>query len=449
MRFRFAPSPTGYIHVGNLRTALLNWLFARHSGGEFMLRIDDTDIERSEEKYENAIYEDLTWLGLNWDLSAKQSTRMDIYNDAADKLKASGRLYPCFESAEELELKRKVQLSQGKPPVYDRGALNLSKDDIARYENEGRRPHWRFLLSDNAINWHDLGRGDVHFSAGHLSDPVLFREDGRPLYTLTSVVDDGEFHITHIVRGEDHVVNTAAQIDIFNALGYDIPTFAHVPLMVEKDGKSLSKRLGSLAIRDLRRDDSDPMALNAYLAHLGLSVAARGDEKLADIAKNFNIESYGRASPRYDEAELKNLQIKYLRQYNYTDVQHKLQKIAADMGEDLWLIIRDNIDNMDDAKKWHDIILSDKVDYYKATDDDESQYLKTALDLLPSENEWHESSFKNWTMALKEKTTRKGKTLFHPLRLSITGMSDGPEMGKILPHIARDIFVLRLKNSLL
>ena len=307
VKVRFAPSPTGRLHVGNARVAVLNWLTARAKAGEFLLRMDDTDRERSTKEFERAILEDLTWLGLDWDDFVRQSARQMRYDAAVERLKSKGRLYPCFETADELDLKRKIQLGRGKPPVYDRAALALSAEEQAALMAEGRQPHWRFKLADQPIEWTDLGRGPVRFEAGHLSDPVLIREDGRPLYTLSSVVDDGEFFITHVIRGEDHVANTAVQIELFQALGYDVPTFAHLPLMVGADGKQLSKRLGSLSLADLRAEGVQPEALTAYLARLGTPTAPDGSDSLDSLTPGFDVSSFGRAAPRFDPKELAQL----------------------------------------------------------------------------------------------------------------------------------------------
>ncbi len=443
VKVRFAPSPTGRLHVGNLRTALMNWLFARHHGGQFLLRMDDTDTERSKMEYERGIVEDLKWLGVDWDDFARQSARNDRYDRATEILRNSGRLYPCYETPEELELKRKIQLGQGKPPVYDRAALDMTPEEQAALAQQGRKPHWRFKLLEEAVEWDDLGRGPVRFEAGHLSDPVLIREDGRPLYTLTSVVDDGEMFITHVMRGEDHVVNTAVQVQLFRALDFPVPSFAHMPLMVGADGKGLSKRVGSLGIGDLREAGIEGLALVAYLAHLGTPIAPDGSSDMADLIRHFDLSSFGRASPRYDTAELEALSTKVIHRLPFSQVQQRLQSSGIeDVDQTLWLAVRENIETLDDIRNWVKIANGDVERPVDLVDDDLA-YLKTAADLLP-EAPLDDTSWKTWTTALKEETGRKGKQLFMPLRLSLTGLSHGPDMGPLLPLIDRDRIVERL-----
>src|SRR5947207_988769 len=302
---RFAPSPTGLLHVGNARTAMLNWLFARKEHGKFFLRIDDTDTERSKPEYEQTILEDLSWLGLTRDIFARQIERAEAHRAAAEKLKASGRLYPAYESAMELERRRKRQIASGKPPVYDRAALNLTAEDRAKLEAEGRKAHWRFKLSQTKVKWHDLVHGDVEIDTAHLSDPVLIREDGRFLYTLPSVADDIDFAITHIVRGEDHVTNTAVQIELFEALGATVPVFAHFPLLVGAGGEALSKRIGSLSLKEIREDGIEPLALACYLAKTGTSGSIELRPSLDALAEEFAFEKIGRAPAHFDPGELK------------------------------------------------------------------------------------------------------------------------------------------------
>ncbi len=445
MKVRFAPSPTGHLHVGNLRTALLNYLWAKNAGGEFMLRIDDTDVERSKKEYEDSIRADLQALGLAWDSDAHQSSRLGEYEKAAEILKEKGRLYDCYESAEDLELQRRVNLSQGRPPIYDRAALELSDADKAALKAEGRKPHWRFRLGGEAIAWFDHGRGDVKFESGHLSDPVLFREDGRVLYTLSSVVDDGAFEITHVVRGEDHVVNTAVQIDIFRSLDLPVPEFAHVPLLLDKDGKGLSKRIGSLGVRDLL-GEINADSLLAYLAHLGLSVAADGESNLQDLVKAFDMQAYGRASPRFDLDELKGLALKYLRKSPYADVKDNLQQVHESIDEDFWHFIRDNMDVWEDVVIWASIIFSNDFISDAKFDDEAIELLKTASDLLPSVKTSDDGFYASWVEAIKDKTAVGGKKLFVPLRLALTGKDHGPELKKLLAFWNHDEIKRRLQS---
>lgn len=443
VRVRFAPSPTGSLHVGNARTALLNWLFARHHGGEMLLRMDDTDAERSTKEYEQGIIRDLQWFGLDWDDFARQSTRQDRYDAATERLKASGRLYPCYETQEELDLKRKILLGQGKPPVYDRAALALSPEEQAALVQQGRPPHWRFRLLDEPVSWDDLGRGHVHFEPGHLSDPVLVREDGRPLYTLSSVVDDGEMFITHVMRGEDHVVNTAVQVQLFQALGFDVPTFAHLPLMVGADGRALSKRIGSLGLSEIRAEGTEAVALAAYLAHLGTATAPDGSESMADLARNFDISGFGRAGPRYDPAELDTLNAKVIHHMSFEMVKDRLAEAGlADADAAFWNAIHGNIAKVSDAAYWWQVC---NGEIEPANEAEDRGFLVQAADALPLEP-YDETTWKTWTGALKDATGRKGKQLFLPLRRALTGRDTGPELRDLLPLIGRDRAEKRLRD---
>lgn len=442
-KVRFAPSPTGRLHVGNTRTVLINWLFARNRSGEFLLRMDDTDTDRSTKEYEEGIIEDLKWLGLNWDDFARQSARMDRYDLAMDRLKTDGRLYPCYESQEELELKRKIQLGQGKPPVYDRSALALSDEEQAALGQQGRAPHWRFKLLDEPVAWDDLGRGPVRFEPGHLSDPVLVREDGRPLYTLSSVVDDGEMSMTHVIRGEDHVANTAVQVQLFQALGYDVPGFAHMPLMMGADGKSLSKRVGSLSLADLREQGVEPLALVAYLSRLGTSIAAEGSEKLADLIAKFDIADYGRASPRYEPEELDMLNAKVIHHTDFADVEARLEAMGLDsVTEPFWNAIRGNIGKLADVAHWGNVCFG-SID--PEIDSEDADFIKAAAGFLPADP-WDETTWNTWIGAVKEATGRKGKGLFMPLRKALTGKPHGPELKDLLPLIGRMRVLSRLET---
>ena len=329
MKLRFAPSPTGRLHVGNARVALVNWLFARQGGGSFLLRMDDTDAERSTEAFAQGIEEDLTWLGLAWAEFARQSDRTDRYDLAAERLKEAGRLYPCYETPDELSLKRKAQLSAGRPPIYDRAALKLSEADRKALEAEGRRPHWRFKLEHAAIDWQDLVRGPQHFEGDKLSDPVLIREDGRPLYTLSSVVDDAELEVSHVIRGEDHVANTAVQVQLFQALGARVPGFGHLPLLMDAQGKGLSKRLGSLSLEALRGEGLEPITINAYLAALGTPDAPEAALTLEDLAASFDIARYGRAAPKFDPSDLDLLNARILHNMPFEAVAERLPGLDA------------------------------------------------------------------------------------------------------------------------
>ncbi len=434
---RVAPSPTGYLHVGNARAALLNALFARHSGGKFMLRIDDTDDTRSKPEFETAILEDLAWLGLPHDIFARQSDRAARYREAAETLKAAGRLYPCYETAAELDRRRKRQMAMGKPPVYDRAALNLSAEDRAKLEAEGRAPHWRFKLSHTKVAWDDLIRGRVEIDTATLSDPVLIREDGRFLYTLPSVLDDADFAVTHILRGEDHVTNTAPQIEIFDALGVGRPAFAHFALFVATGGEVLSKREGSLSLRALRDDGIEPLALAAYLARIGTSDAIEPAASLDELAADFDFSKMGRALAHFDPAELIALNARTLHTMPFAAVADRLpfQK------EDLWNALRPNLTRLSDISD-----LLRMVDGPITPVIEDAAFLAQAAALLPPEP-WDETTWGAWTKAVAAQTGVKGRGLFHPLRLALTGLDHGPELKKLLPLIGRGKTLSRLKGE--
>lgn len=442
VKVRFAPSPTGRIHIGNTRMAVLNWLFAKQQGGEFIWRSDDTDVARSTKAYEDDIAADLAWLGLHHDAFFRQSERFAVYDTVAEKLKSMGRLYACYETAEELDLRRKVLQSQGKPPVYDRAGLRLTEAQKAEYEAEGRKPHWRFLLNEDVITWDDLARGPQKFEPGHLSDPILIREDGSYLYTLPSVVDDGDTRITHVIRGEDHTANTAVQVQIFKALGYDIPTFAHLSLLVGPDGKGFSKRLGSLSITDLReKQNIHPMAVVSSLALLGTNMTADGAETLATLIEGVDLSGFGRASPRFDPADLQTLTLRIVQRSDFADVQGSLQDLGlTDADEIFWTLVRENIDGLGDTPYWWRVLhgtIAPEVDAKEA------DYLAAAHDLLP-QGDITTDTWEQWTTALKQHTGRKGKQLFLPLRLALTGRPHGPEIRILLPHMGRERIVSRL-----
>ncbi len=439
IKVRFAPSPTGLLHVGNARLALVNWLFARHGAGVFLLRLDDTDLERSRPEYADAIEQDLRWLGLDWDEFARQSDRLDRYDAAVERLKAAGRLYPCYETPEELSLKRRLQQGQGRPPVYDRAARNLTDADRAKLETGGHRPHWRFLLAEEIVEWEDLARGPVHFEPGHMSDPVLIREDGHPLYTLSSVVDDGELGITHVIRGEDHVANTAVQVQLFRALGFDVPGFAHLPLLMGDDGKPLSKRLESLSLKALREVGLEARALCAYLAHLGTSLAATGEETMQAMSAGFDITGFGRAAPRFDRTELDHLNARALHHLTFEEVWDRLGIEGAD--EAFWEAVQPNLAKLSDAAEWWRILHGDVTPVIEDAD-----FCRKAGELLPPEP-WDETTFKSWTEAVKAETGAKGKSLFMPLRQALTGMEHGPELRVLLPMLGRARALARLAGE--
>ena len=441
VKVRFAPSPTGMLHVGNARTALITWLFTRNQRGEFILRIDDTDAERSKDEYEQAIVDGLTWLGVSWDDKKRQKDRGEVYAAKIEKLKQDGRLYPCYETSEELELKRKSQLSRKLPPIYDREALNLSDDKIKAYENEGRKPHWRFKLEHKPIVWNDLVRGEVKFNGADLSDPVLIREDGTPLYHICSVIDDVEYGITHVVRGEDHVSNTACHIQMFEALGADAPLFAHLPLLSDKDGGKLSKRIGSLSLKDLQEEGLEPMSIVSLMARLGSSDPIEPFTDINTAIEKFDISKFSRGTPKFDADELTRLNAKILHELTYDDIKDRLIELNLnDIDADFWNTVRPNIEKLSDLKSWWDVAKGPVTPVIEDAD-----FIEQALELLPP-TPWDENTWMAWANAVKEKTGCKGKQLFMPLRLALTGMQHGPELAQLLLLIGEEKARERLQS---
>ncbi|HEX6956949.1 MAG TPA: glutamate--tRNA ligase [Ferrovibrio sp.] len=435
---RFAPSPTGRLHVGNARAALLNWLFARKSGGTFLLRMDDTDTGRSTAEYAKGIEDDLTWLGLRWDRFARQSDRFALYGEAVEALKAAGRLYPCYETPEELELRRKVQLSQRKPPVYDRAALKLTEEDRAKLDAAGRKPHWRFRLMPGLVAWNDLIHGRVEIDTASLSDPVLVRSDGYPLYTLSSVVDDGDLAISHIIRGEDHVTNTAAQIQLFEALGYAVPAFGHFSWLLDAEGAGLSKRIGSLGLADLREQGYEPMALNSLLARLGSADPVEPQVSLDALIAGFDLGRFSRAPARLDAHELDLLNAKILHMTDFAAVRNRLPQGAS---EAFWLAVRGNIGKLSEAAEWWQVVAGEIVPVIE-----DRGVVQAAIETLPPEP-WDAATWKAWTQTIAAKAGVKGRALFHPLRLALTGREKGPEMAPLLPLIGRERVLARLRGQ--
>jgi len=446
VKVRFAPSPTGRLHVGNVRTALVNWLFARRHQGVFVLRIDDTDLERSTRENELAIEQDLTWLGLTWGERHNQSKRFDAYDAAAARLKAMGKLYPCYETQEELDRRRKVQLSRGQPPIYDRAALELTDADRAKLEAEGRKPHWRFKLDGKRVVWEDLVRGHCEVDTASLSDPVLIREDGLYLYTLPSVVDDIDMAITHVVRGEDHVTNTGAQIEIFEALGAATPAFAHMSLLIGADGQALSKRLGSLSVGQMRDEGYEPMAINSHLGRIGTSDPVELVASMDDLAAGFGFEKLGRAPARYDTADLDRLNAQAIHALDYATAQPRLAALGADLGEGFWLAVRANLSRFDETRSWVETLTGEVSG--PALDEAFKLAAIVALEqLVPAGSEPTSETWSQLTSAVKEATGAKGKTLFQPLRQALTGRDAGPDMAALLPLIGRDRVLERLRGG--
>ena len=434
--FRFAPSPTGFLHVGNARLALVNWLAAKHMGGRYVLRLDDTDKERSREEFADGIRTDLTWLGLAWDAQEKQSERQQAYDVAFEALKASGRLYECYETPEELDYLRKRLRARGLPPIY----TQPSPEKLQSYIDEGRVPHWRFKLAPGIIAFTDLVRGPVSFDAEKLSDPVVRREDGSWLYMLPSAVDDADMGITHVVRGEDHVANTALQVQMFEALGKPVPTFAHLPLMTDIDGGGLSKRLGSRALKDLRADGVEPLALACYLAHLGTSDDIKAEASLQALVDAFDFAHFSRATPKFDPAQLMRINAQVLHATDFTAVRDRLPDGTT---EAMWLAVRANIEKVGDVKQWLDIATGDIHPQIDAADVD---FLQTAASLLPTDP-WDGDTWGQWTKAVKDATGRKGKELFMPLRQALTGLDHGPELKAYLPLMTRERAIARLNGN--
>ena len=446
---RFAPSPTGRLHIGNIRTAVLNWLFARKNGGNFLLRLDDTDTARSTEEFAEAIRADLEWLGLTWDREERQSARLARYDEAANALKAAGILYPCFETEEELDRRRKRQLAMHKPPIYDRAALKLSKAEIEAAIAAGKTPHWRFRLPNTAsktdlaprhtdATWDDLIRGPQSIDLGSLSDPVLIRGDGSYLYTFTSVVDDIDLAITHVVRGEDHVTNTGVQLAIFAALGGTAPAFGHHSLLIGADGHALSKRLGALSVQSFRDMGLEPMAVLSHAALVGTSDPIEPHATPGELAALMDFAKISTAPARFDIEELKALNAKALHKLDYAAVADRLSSLGVGGGEAFWNAVRGNLTVVADARRWW-TIATGNIETVR----EDKAFCATAAELLPAEP-WTENTWGEWTAAIKTRTGAKGRALFHPLRLALTGEEAGPGLKTLLPFIGRDRAVVRL-----
>jgi glutamyl-tRNA synthetase len=438
---RFAPSPTGRIHAGNIRTALINYLFARKMGGRLIFRLDDTDTSRSTEEFAEGIREDLAWLGIVYADEVHQSKRFARYAEAVERLKSADRLYPAYETPEELELKRKRQLARGKPPVYDRAALKLTAEDKVRLDVEGRKPHWRFKLESRDVAWEDLVRGRQHVDAASLSDPVLVREDGTYLYTLPSVVDDIDLGITHVIRGEDHVVNTAPQIQIFEALGAAPPAFGHHSLLVNADGQALSKRDRSISIQGMREEGIEALAVASYCATIGTSDPIAPHANLDELVRSFDFIKLSRAPARFDPAELRALNAKLLHMLPYAVVAERLEVLGIGGGETFWEAVRGNLARLSDAKLWWEVVQGPLQPVIT-----DAALCAQASSLLPPEP-WDGSTWERWAAHVKQATGAKGKALFQPLRLALTGREHGPELKLLLPLIGHDRAMARLEGK--
>ncbi len=440
---RFAPSPTGLIHIGNARTALLNWLFAKSRDGTFILRFDDTDLERSKLEYADAIEADLKWLGIKPDLVRRQSERIAAYDEAAARLKALGRLYPAYETADELDRRRKRQQALGRPPIYDRAALRLSEAERSALEASGRKPHWRFRLEPTVVRWSDVVRGESHIDCASLSDPVLRREDGTYLYTLPSVVDDIDFGVTHVIRGEDHVTNTAVQIQIFDALAGAAPQFGHHNLLTDAGGSGLSKRAGALSISSLRAKGVEALAVAALAVLVGSAEAVRPVDSLDELAGLVDPSHLSHGAARFDEMELEALSARTLHRMSYAAVADRLAAlgVAGPKAEALWLAIRGNLSRLDDATIWREVAEGEVAPIVEDAD-----FLKLAASCAPADP-WDQATWGAWTARLRELSGRKGRALFHPLRLALTGREAGPELAALLPLMGRARALARLSGQ--
>ncbi|MBT4989560.1 MAG: glutamate--tRNA ligase [Rickettsiales bacterium] len=438
---RFSPSPTGFLHIGNARTLLINYLFSRANKGQFYVRIDDTDFKRSKDEYTDAIVEDIKWLGIEYDKFFKQSDRLDIYEKAKEQLIADGRLYPCFETEDELQLKRKIQLSRKVPPIYDRAALKLSQADIDQKIANGQVPHYRFKLNDEATKWKDRIRGEIIFKARAFSDPILVREDKSPTYTFCSVVDDIEYNITDIIRGEDHITNTAIQMQIFRALGGKIPRFSHLSLLKAKDAE-ISKRFGGHEIKSLRAQGIDKNTVNSYLAKIGTSHNVVPEITLEKLSENFQFKYFSQSAVIYSEDDLYRLNRKTLTKYDFTAIKTKAEEFGFNsLNQDFYEIIKDNLDRVLDVEKWYKAIHDPEV---ISLSDDDRAFLALCEKFLPVE--FLDDFYDKWINGIKQSSGRKGRELFNPIRLSLTGLDYGPELKKIIPYIGRSEMILRIKK---
>jgi glutamyl-tRNA synthetase len=436
---RYAPSPTGRLHLGNARPMLLNWLFARARGGRYVLRLDDTDLARSTAEFARGIEEDLAWLGVVPDLQIRQSDRFHLYEAAKAKLVAAGRIYPAYETEDELDRKRARARALGKPPIYDRSALNLTAGQKAAFEAEGRKPHWRFKLEGKPVHFTDLIKGPQTVNTASMSDPVLIRADGSYLYTLPSVVDDIDLGITHVIRGEDHVSNTGTQIEIFEALGGPVPTFAHHNLLTGADGEGLSKRLGSLSLADLREAGYEPAAVATVAVLTGTSLPVEPYSSLAAIGEALDLSMISHGPARYDPAELDTLNARLLHQMPFSEAAGRLRELGLD-DETLWLALRDNLRVFSDIT---DLARLVRGPVQPIVADEDRPFITAARNLLPPEP-WDATTWQTWTSAVKAATGRKGKALFLPLRLALTGREDGPELKSLLPLLGRKACLDRL-----
>lgn len=441
-RVRFAPSPTGYLHLGNARMATLNYFLSKKINADFVLRIDDTDIGRVKQEYIDGTHEDLKWLGISWAEEFKQSERINIYNDFLEKLKQENLVYPCYETPEELDYKKKLQIAMKRPPIYDREMLNLSAEKKAQYEAEGRKPYYRLKISHSDIKWKDLIKGDIHFKGEHISDPVVLREDGSFLYLLTSVIDDINSNITHIIRGEDHVVNTAVQIQMFEYLKAPVPIFAHLPLITNNSGEGFSKRDGALSLRKLRAEGIHPMTINNYLFMLGLGEINKTYANINEIVEDFDLEKYNSASAKFDEEKLLETNLRVLRIAPFAEIKTMAKDyLDIDIKESFWEIIKHNINNFADIRTWFNIAYSNNLNVKL----ENKELIKIAIDSVP-DGEFNENTWDIWLANIKSKIDIKGKELFHPLRLAFSGKDKGPTFNDLIVLVGKERLMNRLQE---
>lgn len=442
IKTRFAPSPTGKLHVGNVRTALVNWLFARANNGIFMLRMDDTDLARSKSEFEESIKSDLNWLGLHWNEFARQSERMQRYNEIKEKLISLGRLYPCFETQADLEMKRKMLLSRGLPPIYDRSGLKLTPEQKLELINSGTKPHYRFKLYDELIEWNDLIRGPIQFKAENLSDPIVIREDGTMTYILCSAIDDIDFAITHILRGEDHISNTAIGIQITKALGQNPPEIGHTSLLQSKSGE-ISKRLGGFDIESLRDKYIHPMAINSLLAKIGTSDPSLACNDMRQLIDEFDTNKFNSAAVNYEFNDLLHINHKLINLLSYQEVEEQLEKFSTKIPEAFWQATKGNINTVAEIEHWWKIC-KDPIDYINQ--EESKEFLAITATFLP-DGDWDNQTWDIWITRVKAATNKNGKDLFMPIRLALTGKNSGPELKYLLPFIGRNEAIHRLTGN--
>ena len=440
---RFAPSPTGFLHVGNIRAAIINFLYAKKTGGKFLLRLDDTDVERVRDEYRDMILTDMAWLGLKYDLLFKESDRLDKYEAAKNRLIASGRLYECFETAEDLNFQRKSQVASGISPIYNRAALNLNEEQKQALRAQGLKPHYRFLLENKTTSWDDKIKGKITYEGLHFSDPVLVRDNGVPTYTFCSVVDDIEYNITDIIRGEDHITNTAIQLQIFEALGAKAPDFSHLALVKASEGK-ISKREGGFDVKSLRAEGYEPMAIVNLLAQIGTSDSLKIHQNFDELASSFSFEKFSKSAMNYDISELTNMNQKMLQTIDFAGAKARLKEIGIneEISEKFWNGLKLNINFLPEIKEWIEIC---NHQFRFENKESDQEFLREASELLPLDtidaNCWN-----LWLEKIKEKTTRKGKELFMPIRLALTGKEHGPELKLLVNLIGREEILARLGN---